>query len=74
MVKKFLAAFFLLGIGLASNTAFAQDCPIKLGAVLPVSGPMGQVVSSMYFAIHKASPQLVSMRQRVLSTLKGFRH
>jgi len=43
MYKKILAAFFLLGIGLASNTAFAQECPIKLGAVLPVSGPMGQV-------------------------------
>jgi len=43
MVKKFLAAFFLLGIGLTSNTAFAQECPVKLGAVLPVSGPMGQV-------------------------------
>ena len=28
--------------GLAS-TASAADCPIKLGAVLPVSGPMGQV-------------------------------
>ena len=25
------------------STAYAADCPIKLGAVLPVSGPMGQV-------------------------------
>ena len=27
----------------STGTAMAQDCPIKLGAILPVSGPMGQV-------------------------------
>ena len=25
------------------SMALAADCPVKLGAVLPVSGPMGQV-------------------------------
>jgi branched-chain amino acid transport system substrate-binding protein len=25
------------------STAYAVDCPVKLGAILPVSGPMGQV-------------------------------
>ena len=30
----------IFGIG---TTAHAVDCPIKLGAILPVSGPMGQV-------------------------------
>ena len=25
------------------NAAYAVDCPVKLGAILPVSGPMGQV-------------------------------
>ena len=29
-------------IGIA-GAASAQDCPVKLGAILPVSGPMGQV-------------------------------
>ncbi|MEM9198763.1 MAG: ABC transporter substrate-binding protein [Pseudomonadota bacterium] len=35
-----------LAIGIAcagAGMAAAQDCPVKLGAVLPVSGPMGQV-------------------------------
>ena len=30
----------IFGIG---TTAHAVDCPVKLGAILPVSGPMGQV-------------------------------
>lgn len=30
----------IAGIG---TIAYAADCPVKLGAVLPVSGPMGQV-------------------------------
>lgn len=42
MNMKNLAALLLLGVAFASNSAFAE-CPIKLGAVLPVSGPMGQV-------------------------------
>lgn len=38
----------ILAFGLAATlgvagAASAQDCPIKLGAILPVSGPMGQV-------------------------------
>ena len=33
-------AAVVMGFG---STAFAADCPVKLGAVLPVSGPMGQV-------------------------------
>ncbi len=40
-IIRIAAAAAMLG-GLAS-TASAADCPIKLGAVLPVSGPMGQV-------------------------------
>jgi len=32
------AAFITSG-----SAAFAVDCPVKLGAILPVSGPMGQV-------------------------------
>jgi branched-chain amino acid transport system substrate-binding protein len=43
MLHKFgLAAIAatLMGVG---STAHAADCPIKLGAILPVSGPMGQV-------------------------------
>jgi ABC-type branched-subunit amino acid transport system substrate-binding protein len=39
---KRLALGFVAAVGL-SGAAAAQDCPIKLGAVLPVSGPMGQV-------------------------------
>ncbi len=40
--------FRVLALGLAAalgtaGAASAQDCPIKLGAILPVSGPMGQV-------------------------------
>lgn len=42
MTLKNLAAVLLLGVALASGSAFAE-CPVKLGAVLPVSGPMGQV-------------------------------
>ena len=32
----------LVAVG-AAAPALAADCPIKLGGVLPVSGPMGQV-------------------------------
>lgn len=39
---KPLALGLVTALGLAGAAA-AQDCPIKLGAVLPVSGPMGQV-------------------------------
>jgi ABC-type branched-subunit amino acid transport system substrate-binding protein len=39
---KRLALGFVAAVGL-SGAAAAQDCPIKLGGVLPVSGPMGQV-------------------------------
>lgn len=31
------------GLALSAGEASAQECPIKLGGVLPVSGPMGQV-------------------------------
>lgn len=37
------ALLALLAIFGLSGAAMAQDCPIKLGGVLPVSGPMGQV-------------------------------
>lgn len=38
------SAITVLAIGLAAGgAAHAADCPVKLGAVLPVSGPMGQV-------------------------------
>jgi len=33
----------LFGLAGLAGTASAQECPIKLGVVLPVSGPMGQV-------------------------------
>lgn len=40
---KGLAAAVLTVTALGGAAASAQDCPIKLGGVLPVSGPMGQV-------------------------------
>ncbi len=40
IIKIAAAAAMLCGL---ASTASAADCPIKLGAVLPVSGPMGQV-------------------------------
>lgn len=45
MVFSFLrgALVTLAGVVAMAGTAYAQDCPIKLGGVLPVSGPMGQV-------------------------------
>jgi branched-chain amino acid transport system substrate-binding protein len=43
MFGKRLAALLVLTGSAISNQVFAADCPIKLGAVLPVSGPMGQV-------------------------------
>lgn len=36
-------AIAALALGLGTGAAAAQDCTVKLGAVLPVSGPMGQV-------------------------------
>ena len=33
----------LLVATFAGKAAFAAECPVKLGAILPVSGPMGQV-------------------------------
>jgi len=41
-LAKFLLGLPLLLLGL-NATVNAADCPIKLGAILPVSGPMGQV-------------------------------
>ena len=40
MFRKLGLAAFAVAFGTA---AYAVDCPIKLGAILPVSGPMGQV-------------------------------
>ena len=44
-MKPYLTRAAIAGLALAgmAGAAQAQDCPIKLGAVLPVSGPMGQV-------------------------------
>ncbi|MYI68191.1 MAG: ABC transporter substrate-binding protein [Boseongicola sp. SB0673_bin_14] len=43
MLQKYgLAAVAAALIGIGSS-AHAADCPVKLGAILPVSGPMGQV-------------------------------
>lgn len=41
MIRTLLAA--LAAAAALGGAAAAQECPIKLGAVLPVSGPMGQV-------------------------------
>ncbi len=50
--RRILEVHMLRNIGLAAltaaifgigTTAHAVDCPVKLGAILPVSGPMGQV-------------------------------
>ena len=38
-----LALAGVLAFAASTGAAMAQDCPIKLGAILPVSGPMGQV-------------------------------
>lgn len=41
--KTKIAIAGILLIASSTGAAMAQDCPIKLGAILPVSGPMGQV-------------------------------
>ena len=38
---KFMAIAVMATV--LGSTTFAQDCTVKLGAILPVSGPMGQV-------------------------------
>ncbi len=43
MFKKSLLAVALFAAVMITGAARAADCPIKLGVVLPVSGPMGQV-------------------------------
>jgi len=43
MLKKSLLAVALFAAVMITGAARAADCPIKLGVVLPVSGPMGQV-------------------------------
>ncbi|NKB27688.1 MAG: ABC transporter substrate-binding protein [Rhodobacteraceae bacterium] len=44
MRRLMTAGALALGATFAiSGAASAQDCPVKLGAILPVSGPMGQV-------------------------------
>lgn len=43
MFKKSLLAVVLFAAVMITGAARAADCPIKLGVVLPVSGPMGQV-------------------------------
>ena len=40
---KFVAVAGLFAFLASAGSAMAQECPIKLGAILPVSGPMGQV-------------------------------
>jgi len=39
-ISKKACTFVCMVIG---SAAYAVDCPVKLGAILPVSGPMGQV-------------------------------
>jgi len=43
MLKKSFLAVALFAAVMITGAARAADCPIKLGVVLPVSGPMGQV-------------------------------
>ena len=43
MFRKSLLAVALFAAVMITGAARAADCPIKLGVVLPVSGPMGQV-------------------------------
>lgn len=38
-----VAMLAVVGIALGAPSASAQECPVKLGGILPVSGPMGQV-------------------------------
>jgi len=43
MNKKMLPTAALIAAMSTSGALYAADCPIKLGGVLPVTGPMGQV-------------------------------
>ena len=43
MIKKLSMATCAIAFTAFGSTAMAADCPVKLGAILPVSGPMGQV-------------------------------
>ena len=45
MIRSFIRSGLagLLALAGTAGVAAAQDCPIKLGAILPISGPMGQV-------------------------------
>ncbi|MGI9370140.1 MAG: ABC transporter substrate-binding protein, partial [Ruegeria sp.] len=40
---KYVALGGLVAFLASTGNVMAQECPIKLGAILPVSGPMGQV-------------------------------
>ncbi len=43
MIKSIGMAACAFAFTAMGSAAFAADCPVKLGAILPVSGPMGQV-------------------------------
>ena len=43
MIKSISMAACAVVFNVIGSTAYAVDCPVKLGAILPVSGPMGQV-------------------------------
>lgn len=43
MIKSISMAACAVVFNVIASTAYAVDCPVKLGAILPVSGPMGQV-------------------------------
>ncbi len=43
MIKSISMAACAVVLNVIGSTAYAVDCPVKLGAILPVSGPMGQV-------------------------------
>ena len=42
-MRKILLGATVLGLGVAGQVQAQESCPIKLGVVLPASGPMGQV-------------------------------
>lgn len=43
MLRKLRMAAIAVAFAGIGSGAFAAECPVKLGAILPVSGPMGQV-------------------------------
>ena len=43
MFQKLSIMVIVTAIMSIGSYAFAANCPVKLGVVLPVSGPMGQV-------------------------------